>query len=92
MNIQFQSGKIEEATRIVKDSFVPIMNRHKGFKGQFLLTQSTTGKAISINLWNTKTDLTAFEASPLYKQLLGKLAGILAGPPAGKRDDVSFQV
>jgi len=92
VNIQFQSGKIEEATRIVKDSIVPVMKRQKGFKGQLLFTQrEDKGKAISINLWETEADLTAFETSPLYKELLGKLAAILAGPPAGERYEVSVQ-
>ena len=67
------------------------MKGQKGFKGQLLLTQRDTGKAISINLWETEADLTAFETSPLYKELLGKLAAVLAGPPAGERYEVSVQ-
>jgi heme-degrading monooxygenase HmoA len=91
VNIQFKLGKIEEASGIVRDSIVPAMKGQKGFKGQLLLTQSDTGKAISINLWETEADLTAFETSPLYKELVGKLGGVLAGPPAGERYKVSVQ-
>jgi heme-degrading monooxygenase HmoA len=85
VNVQFQSGKVDEASHIVRDAIVPVLKEQKGFKGQFLLTQRDTGKAISINLWETKADLTAFESSPLYHELMGKLAGILAWPPAGER-------
>ena len=91
VNIQFQPGKIDEASGIVKDSIVPAMKDLKGFKGQLLLTQTDTGKAISINLWETEADLTAFETSPLYKELMGKLGGVLAGPPVGERYKVSVQ-
>ena len=91
VNIQFQPGKIDEASGIVKDSIVPAMKGMKGFKGQLLLTQTDTGKAISINLWETEADLTAFETSPLYKELMGKLGGVLAGPPVGERYKVSVQ-
>ncbi|MBM3470262.1 MAG: hypothetical protein FJX73_05665 [Armatimonadetes bacterium] len=91
VNIQFQAGKVDEASRIVNESIVPVMKEQKGFKGQFLLTQSDTGKAISVNLWESETDLAAFEASPLYRELLGKLAGVLAGPPASERYEVSVQ-
>jgi len=91
VNIQFQPGKIDEASRIVKDSIVPAMEGQKGFKGQLLLTQPNTGKAISINLWETEADMTAFETSPLYKELMGKLGGVLAGPPVGDRYKVSVQ-
>jgi heme-degrading monooxygenase HmoA len=91
VNIQFQSGRIAEANRIVEDAIVPVLKEQKGFKGQFLLTQRDTGKAISINLWETEADLTAFESSPLYAELMGKLAAVLAGPPAGDRYEVSVQ-
>jgi len=67
------------------------MKGQKGFKGQLLLTQKDTGKAMSINLWETEADLTTFETSPIYKELLGKLGSILAGPPAGERYEVSVQ-
>lgn len=91
VNVQFQPGKVDEASRIVTESIVPVMKEQKGFKGQLLLTQRDTGKAISINLWETEADLTAFETSPLYRELLGKLAGVLAAPPASERYEVSVQ-
>lgn len=91
VSIQFQPGKVDEASRIVQDSIVPVMKGQKGFKGQLLLIQRDTGKAMSINLWETEADLTTFETSPLYKELLGKLGSILAGPPAGERYEVSVR-
>jgi heme-degrading monooxygenase HmoA len=91
VNIQFKQGKLEEAKRIVNESVVPVLKEQKGFKSQLLLTQQDTGKAISINLWETEADLTAFEASPLYREVLGKLAAVLASPPAGEAYEVSVQ-
>jgi len=91
VNVQFQTGKVDEGSHIVKDAIVPVLKEQKGFKGQLLFTQHDTGKAISINLWDTETDLAAFETSPLYRELMGKLASVLAGPPAGERYEVSVQ-
>lgn len=91
VNVQFQPGKVGEAAQIVQSSIVPVMKGRKGFKGQLFLTQQDTSKAVSINLWETEADLTAFETSPLYRELLGKLAGLLAGPPVGERYEVSVQ-
>ena len=91
VTIQFQTGKVDEANAIVKGSIIPVMKKQKGFKGQLLLTQSNTGKAISINLWKTEADLTAFETSPLYRELMGKLASVLAAPPVAERYEVSVQ-
>jgi heme-degrading monooxygenase HmoA len=91
VNVQFQQGRLDEAKRIVNESVVPVLKEQKGFRSQFLLTQQNTSKAISINLWETEADLTAFETSPLYRQVLGKLADVLAGPPAGEAYEVSVQ-
>jgi heme-degrading monooxygenase HmoA len=91
VTIQFQPGKIDDAIRIVKESVVPVLKEQKGFRGQLFLTQSDA-KAISINLWETESDLTTFEASPVYRELMGKIAEILAGPPVGERFEVSVQV
>jgi len=91
VNVQFQSGTIDEASRIVRESIAPAMKEQPGFKGQLLFTQRDTGKAISVNLWEAEADLTTFEANPLYRELLGKLTGVLAGPPAGERYEVSVQ-
>jgi heme-degrading monooxygenase HmoA len=91
VNIQFQVGKIDEANLIVKNSVIPVVKKQKGFKGQLFLTQHDTNKAVSINLWETEADLLAFEGSALYKELMGKIAGILAGPPSGERYEVSIK-
>ncbi len=91
VNVQLKQGMLDEAKRIVNESIVPVLKEQKGFKNQFLLTQQDTNKAISINLWETEADLTAFETSPLYREVLGKLAAVLAGPPAAEAYEVSVQ-
>jgi heme-degrading monooxygenase HmoA len=91
VDVRFQQGKVEAASRIVQEAIVPVLKEQKGFKGQLLLTQRDTGKAISLNLWEAEKDLTAFETSPIYRELMGKLSGVLAGPPAGECYEVSVQ-
>lgn len=91
VNIQFHADKVAEASQIVKGDILPVLKEQKGFQGQLLLTQPDTGKAISINFWEAEADLTAFESSPLYRELMGKLAGVLAEPPAGERYEVSVK-
>jgi heme-degrading monooxygenase HmoA len=91
VNVKFQSGKVDEASCIVQEVIVPVLKEQAGFRGQLLLVQRDTGKAVSLNIWETEADLTAFETSPLYRELMGKLAGVLAGPPAVERYEVSVQ-
>lgn len=91
VNVQFLEGKFDEAKRIVNEAVVPALKKQKGFNSQLLLTQEDTRSAISINLWETEADLTAFEASPIYREVLGKLSSVLAGPPNGEAYEVSVQ-
>ena len=91
VNVQFLEGKLDEAKRIVNEDVVPALKKQKGFNSQLLLTQEDTRSAISINLWETEADLTAFEASPIYREVLGKLSSVLAGPPNGEAYEVSVQ-
>ncbi len=91
-DVQVQAGKMKEASLIVEQSIVPVMKEQKGFMGQLFFTQEDTGKAISINLWETEADLKAFEGSLIYRELLGKLGAVLAGRPTGEGYDVSVRV
>jgi heme-degrading monooxygenase HmoA len=91
VNVEFKPDQLDEARRIVNDAVVPVLKQQKGFKNQFLLVQKETRKAISINLWDTEADLTAFEKGPLYREVLGKLAAVLAAQPDSEAYEVSIQ-
>ena len=90
VNVQFQPGKVDEGVRIVREAIIPVLEKQKGLKSQHFFTQQETNKAVSINIWETEADLVAFEAAPIYRELMGKLAGVLSGPPAGERYTVSI--
>ena len=90
VNVQLQPGKVDEGVRIVREEIMPVLEQQKGFKNQYFYTQQDTSKAVSINIWETEEDLAAFETAPIYRELMGKLAGVLAGPPAGERYTVSI--
>jgi heme-degrading monooxygenase HmoA len=90
VNVQFQPGKVDEGVRIVKEAIMPVLEQQKGFKSQHFFTQPETNKAVSINIWETETDMATFETAPIYRELMGELAGVLAGAPAGERYTVSI--
>ncbi len=92
VNVRFQPHKVEEGIHIIEKEVVPVLKEQKGFKGQLFLTRPDSEKAVSINFWETEDDLVAFEAAPMYRELMGKLAGVLAGPPDGEQFIVSVQV
>jgi heme-degrading monooxygenase HmoA len=71
-------GKTDEGVQIVRDSLLPVTRQQPGYKGYLALTDRTTGKVISITLWETEADLNASESSGLLREQLGKVAYVLA--------------
>ena len=71
-------GKMDEGVQIVRDAILPVTRRQPGFKAYMNLTDRTTGKVISITLWETEADLNASESSGLLREQLDKVAHMLA--------------
>ena len=63
VTVQIKPGRMDDAISIYRDSVVPAANQLPGSKGLRLLTDATTGKCISISLWETEADMEAGEAS-----------------------------
>ena len=89
VTFQLHPGKTEEAVRIYRDSIVPAAKQQQGFKGARLLTDSNTGKGISISLWETEADLKAGETSGYYQEQIAKLGQVLAFPPTREGYEVN---
>ena len=89
--VQIQPGKVDEATRIYRDSVVPAAKQQKGFKGIYMLTDRNTGKGISIALWQTEADMKAGESSGYFQQQLAKFKDIFGAPPVREQYEVSVQ-
>lgn len=88
---QVQVDKRDEAVAAYRDSIVPAAKEQRGFKNAYLLTDTSTGKFISVTFWETEADLMAGESSGYYKEQLGKLAAFFAGQPTMEHYEVSVQ-
>ncbi len=86
-----QIGKIDEGIQIVRDSILPVTRQQQGYKGYLSLTDRTTGRAISISLWETEADLLAGETSGYLREQLGKLSNVLATQVVREVYEVSAQ-
>ena len=89
---QFQPDRMDEAVSIYADSIAPAAKKQQGNKGACLLTDSTTGKFISISFWETEAAMAAGEASGYLKEQIAKAAPTFAGPPTSERFEISVQV
>lgn len=74
---QIQPGKMDEWVSIHRDAVVPVRQHHRGFKGMLVLTDTNTGKAITITQWETEADMMASESGNLEQA--PKVAHLLAG-------------
>ena len=54
-----QQGKMDEVINLLRETNYPAYASQQGFKGAMLLTQSDTGKSVSITLWETEADTKA---------------------------------
>jgi heme-degrading monooxygenase HmoA len=89
--VQIKPGKTDEAIGIYRDSVVPAAKQLKGHKGGYLLTDRSTGKGISIALWETEADMKAGESSGYFQQQLAKFKDIFGAPPVREHYEVSVQ-
>ena len=89
---QFQPDGMEEAVGIYRDSIAPAAREQQGNKGGYLLTDSATGKFVSISLWETEADMQASETGGYLKEQIAKAAPTFAGPPTSEHFVVSVQI
>jgi heme-degrading monooxygenase HmoA len=78
---QVKSGKMDELAQIYTESIVPAAKAQKGYRGAYLLTNTETGKAISITVWDSEADAIANEQSGYYQEQVAKAKDCFAALP-----------
>ena len=81
-SVAIQPDKIDEASRIYRDSIIPAVQQQKGNKAAYLLVDHATGKGVSITLWDSEADAQAYESSGSYREQVGKVAQFFTSPPS----------
>ena len=89
VTVHIQPGKTQEAIDVYKDSVVPAAKAQKGFQGAYLMTDASSGKGLSITVWESQADMEAGESSGYYQEQIEKFGGIFAGPPAREHYELS---
>ena len=89
--VQVKVDKLEETTKIYEESVVPAAKSQKGYRGIYMLTDSKTGKGISISFWDTEEDAIASEQSGYYKEQLGKFKDFFTAPPVQEGYEVAVE-
>lgn len=76
-----QQNKIDEVTRIARDTILPAARQQQGFSGLLGLLDRSTSKCIGCTFWASEADLKASEANGYYQAQIAKLQPLLAGQP-----------
>ena len=91
LSVLVRAGRIDELATIYRDSIAPAAKQQQGCKGVFLLVDRSTGKFVSLALWDTEADMLAGEASGYLREQVAKGAPTFAGPPTTERFEVAVQ-
>ena len=90
--VQIQSGKMQEAIDIYDNSVAPAIKAEKGFHRAYLLTDASSGKLLSITVWQSEADMLASESDGGYvKEQMAKIGVFFAGPPELDHYEVSSE-
>ncbi len=84
-----QDGKLDEVISLLRDTNYPAYASQQGFKGAMLLTQSGTGKSVSITLWETEAGTRASDAQNQERRQAARQAQ--DNPPVVEYYEVSVQ-
>ena len=85
-----QLDKIDEASKIIRDSVIPAFKKQKGSQKYLFLTDRASGKVMAISLWNTEADMKSGESEYHQKQFT-KVAPFATGPATTEFYEVTVQ-
>jgi len=90
---QFSPYRLEEAIHIVREHTVPAAQQQSGFKGYLMLVDRSTGKGLTITLWEGEEDRAVTGPnSPYYRDAIGKVVPLLEAAPSVEDLEIVVQV
>ena len=90
---QFSPYRLEEAIHIAREHTVPAAQKQAGFKGYLMLVDRSTGKGLTITLWEgeEEREVTGAE-SAYYREAIGKVVPLLEAAPLVEDLEIVVQV
>jgi heme-degrading monooxygenase HmoA len=88
ITLPVQSSKVNDTVNMFRDSIAPMFKQNKGFKAGYLVGDRSTGKTMSITLWETEADASALDSSGFFEKWTTMLAPCLTGAAAREQDEI----
>ena len=74
------ADQAEEVKKIYNQEVVPELKKQKGHVNVMLLEPVDSSEFISLTTWENKADAEVYESSGKYKELVGKIKGLIGKP------------
>jgi len=91
LRFQTKIDQIDEASKLFKESVIPLCKNQKGYKGSFFLADRKTAHCIPITLWESEEDMIATEHSRFFQEQLVKFMSFFIGPTVREIYEVVVQ-
>jgi quinol monooxygenase YgiN len=90
---QYSPYRLDEAIHIAREHTLPAAQQQTGFKGYLMLVDRSTGKGITITLWEEEEhrEVTG-PNSPYYREAIGKVVPLLEAAPDVEDLEIAIQV
>lgn len=89
--VQMKPDLLDETVKLYEDDVIPAAKSQKGFRGAYLLSDSKSGKGVSITLWDSEEEAIANEKSGYYQDQVNKFKDYFTAPPVREGYEVSVQ-
>ncbi len=91
-NTKHDPYRIDEAIEIVRQRVLPAAKQQKGYHGYIMLVERSTGKTLTITLWEGEEELTMTgENSGYYRDAISQVVPLLTSEPFVEDYEVVIQ-
>ena len=80
VRIQLKPNSIAEFTQTLENTIIPLLRTQPGFQDELAFVVPGGTEAVSISVWDQKTDADAYAGST-YPQVLKAVANVVEGTP-----------
>ena len=81
LRFQTKIDKVNQASKIFKESVIPLCQKQDGYKGAFFLVDRETGDCIPVTLWETEEAMLATEHNRFFQEQLVKFMPLFTELP-----------
>ena len=91
VHAQFELSRVDEAIGIYKE-LETLFDQLNGLHSMTLHVDRTTGKAMSVAVWESKADMDVSESTGIMAEALQKFASVFASKPVIEEYEVAVQL